>query len=534
MIPKIIHYCWLSNDPMPAELKRCIKSWKRKLPDYKIKKWDTHNFDIYSIPFVAEACKMRKWAFACDYIRVYALYTEGGIYLDSDVFVRNSLDFCLANRAFSAVECYPDLVEKIYAEGQVDAEGNKRKDIQYIDGIQIQAAILGAEKGHPFMRDCMNYYHDKHFILQDGSLNNKIISPFIFANIAIDYGFKFKDEEQDLKSGLKIYSSSLFASNMELITEKAVAIHCCAGSWRWMPSSSMAYAVQYMKEIIKNILFRLRYCFNIAKHPQLLPFAVSRVWTLLVPCVLYTVVSLVVSPEYICEGRYYELKTLLPGALWFLPILFIVEVLGYNVARFRGVKIFVILLCVVLAAYFRFREFPLTYRLIQIPMCLLFYLIGNSLRKYAIVERFLMNSNWMPWWKYCLLGLLGCVLAYVYVRTDALKHNQEILNYFEIGMVLACFSAIVGVASFSVFSLKRMPKLGNVLIYIGRNTLIIMSVQGIFISLADYFLRPLIPSFAIGKLVQFIFVFSCCLIMIPLINKYIPVLGGKGIKHRSL
>ena len=170
----------MSNDPMPAELKRCIKSWKRKLPDYKIKKWDTHNFDIYSIPFVAEACKMRKWAFACDYIRVYALYTEGGIYMDSDVFVRNSLDFCLANRAFSAVECYPESVEKIYAEGQVDAEGNKRKDIQYIDGIQIQAAILGAEKGHPFMRDCMNYYHDKHFILPDGSLNNKIISPFIF------------------------------------------------------------------------------------------------------------------------------------------------------------------------------------------------------------------------------------------------------------------------------------------------------------------------------------------------------------------
>lgn len=277
------------------------------------------------------------------------------------------------------------------------------------------------------------------------------------------------------------------------------------------------------------------YCFNIAKHPQLLPFAVSRVWTLLVPCVLYTVVSLVVSPEYICEGRYYELKILLPGALWFLPILFMVEVLGYNVARFKGkVKIFIILLCVVLAACFRFWEFPLTYRLIQIPMCLLFYLIGNSLRKYAIVERFLMNSNWMPLWKYCLLGLSLCVLTYVYVRTDALKHNQEILNYFEIGMVLACFSAIVGVASFSVFSMKRMPKLGNVLIYIGRNTLIIMSVQGIFISLADYFLRPLIPSFAIGKLVQFIFVFSCCLIMIPLINKYIPVLAGKGIKHRSL
>ena len=162
--------------------------------------------------------------------------------------------------------------------------------------------------------------------------------------------------------------------------------------------------------IILVVFFMLSgYCFNIAKHPQLLPFAVSRVWTLLVPCVLYTVVSLVVSPEYICEGRYYELKILLPGALWFLPILFMVEVLGYNVARFKGG------VCMVLAACFRFWEFPLTYRLIQIPMCLLFYLIGNSLRKYAIVERFLMNSNWMPLWKYCLLGLLGCVLTYVYV-----------------------------------------------------------------------------------------------------------------------
>ena len=60
------------------------------------------------------------------------------------------------------------------------------------------------------------------------------------------------------------------------------------------------------------------------------------------------------------------------------------------------------------------------------------------------------------------------------MRIDALKHDQEILNYFEIGMVLACFSAIIGVASFSVFCLKRMPKLGNALVYIGRNTLIIM------------------------------------------------------------
>lgn len=257
MIPKIIHYCWLSNDPMPAELKRCIASWRKELPDYKIKKWDTKNFNSQSIPFVAEAIQAKKWAFACDYIRVYALYHEGGIYMDSDVFVRKSLDFCLQNRAFTAIECYPNLMEEIYKNGIVNQKGEKSSDIEYVNGIQIQAAILGAEKGHPYIKECMEYYHDKHFILPNGQMNTNIISPFIFANIAIKYGFKFLDTEQDLKEGLKIYPSSLFASNMDLIADSNVAIHCCAGSWRWMPSTPIAYRIQIIKELIKNILFRL-------------------------------------------------------------------------------------------------------------------------------------------------------------------------------------------------------------------------------------------------------------------------------------
>ena len=45
------------------------------------------NFDVDSVAFVKEACNLKKWAFACDYIRAYALYHEGGIYLDSDVRV---------------------------------------------------------------------------------------------------------------------------------------------------------------------------------------------------------------------------------------------------------------------------------------------------------------------------------------------------------------------------------------------------------------------------------------------------------------
>lgn len=38
MIPKIIHYCWLSDNPMPQEEQDYIKSWHQLMPDYMFKK----------------------------------------------------------------------------------------------------------------------------------------------------------------------------------------------------------------------------------------------------------------------------------------------------------------------------------------------------------------------------------------------------------------------------------------------------------------------------------------------------------------
>ena len=71
MIPKIIHFCWLSNDPYPAKIRACMDSWKRIMPDYTIKHWNGKNFDIAAAPpYVQEAIKARKWAFAADYIRI--------------------------------------------------------------------------------------------------------------------------------------------------------------------------------------------------------------------------------------------------------------------------------------------------------------------------------------------------------------------------------------------------------------------------------------------------------------------------------
>ena len=104
MIPKIIHYCWFGRGPMPPMALKCIESWHRFMPDYEYKLWNEDNFDVNSVPYVKEAYEARKFAFVTDYVRLYALYTEGGIYMDTDVEVLKPYDDLLGLSGFTGYE----------------------------------------------------------------------------------------------------------------------------------------------------------------------------------------------------------------------------------------------------------------------------------------------------------------------------------------------------------------------------------------------------------------------------------------------
>lgn len=91
MIPKTIHLCWFSTDPYPVEIKVCLNSWKQILPDYTIKLWTYKDAQAIGIPYVNEALSARKWAFAADVVRFYAVYTEGGVYMIVIFYSKNDL-----------------------------------------------------------------------------------------------------------------------------------------------------------------------------------------------------------------------------------------------------------------------------------------------------------------------------------------------------------------------------------------------------------------------------------------------------------
>lgn len=209
-IPKIIHLCWLSGEEYPKNISRCIESWQQFLPDYEVMLWDKQRFDNeISCIYAKEAFESRKWAFVADYVRLFALYKFGGIYLDSDVRVYKNFDVFLNNTFFSCIEYF--------------------KPTNY---IAIEAAVMGAVPHHPFVGQCLSVYDSIPFIKNDGTMDKTTITVRI-AKIAEDsWGFKYHAIEQSLRDGVKIYSPTTFTNpSGEFSSEKTYALHLCNGSW---------------------------------------------------------------------------------------------------------------------------------------------------------------------------------------------------------------------------------------------------------------------------------------------------------------
>lgn len=247
MIPKKIHFCWLSGEKIPFFLLKCINSWKKILPDYEIICWDKKRFNGNRIRFVKEACSRKKWAFAADYIRLYAIYKEGGIYLDSDVLLKKNFNEFLVYDFFSAVEWHPIIIKEYKTGNYINPDGTSKKPFTPIPGIGIQAAFLGGIKRHPFLKDCMEYYENKQFIQNDGSLNDRRLAPGIYARTAEKYGFKYLNQLQLLKNNMLILPSKSISSTPSLASDESFAIHYCKGSWRKKRSTNFG------KKMAKNL-----------------------------------------------------------------------------------------------------------------------------------------------------------------------------------------------------------------------------------------------------------------------------------------
>ena len=208
MIPRKIRYCWFGGNPLPKGVQKYIETWKKFCPNYEIKEWNEQNFDIHRNRYTEEAYQQKKWAFVSDVARIYALYTEGGIYMDTDVEVVKNLDQLLNTRGFLGFE-----------------------------GTQwIATNLVGFEAGHETLKKFLDAYDHRSFVKEDGTLDQTTNVEELTKLLVDEYHLALNGQKQYLTGGIVIYPTDYF-SPYDYIqgklnqTEHTYTIHWFSQSW---------------------------------------------------------------------------------------------------------------------------------------------------------------------------------------------------------------------------------------------------------------------------------------------------------------
>ncbi|WBW98951.1 glycosyltransferase family 32 protein [Oceanirhabdus sp. W0125-5] len=238
-IPRIIHYCWFGQKEKPSLVKKCIASWKKNLKGYTFIEWNEDNFDINSVKYVKEAYEAKKYAFVSDYVRLYAIKKFGGIYLDTDVEVLKSFDQFLVHDSFWGFE----------------------------DQKYIATSIIAAVKGHSLIKEFLDYYNDRTFIVSDGK-SDMTTNVYVITNICKKHGLKLNGEMQTLRNGAVFYPRTYFSpydyiNGENFITNNSYAIHHFAQSWLPFHIRLRSKVKGVLAQLIGGKrIHKIRKCFN--------------------------------------------------------------------------------------------------------------------------------------------------------------------------------------------------------------------------------------------------------------------------------
>ena len=207
MIPKRIHYCWFGRGEMPQLAKDCIASWHRFMPDWEYRLWNEDNFHINSVSYTKEAYEAGKYAFVSDYVRLWALFNEGGVYLDTDVEVLKTFDDLMAYSAFGGFE------------------GSKH--------LPLGTCVMASEAKGEWVREQLDAYRDRHFLKDDGTFDLTTNVQFISAKMR-EQGFVQDGKEQDYKD-LHIFPVEYFCprhtTGEYIRTDNTYCDHLGMSSW---------------------------------------------------------------------------------------------------------------------------------------------------------------------------------------------------------------------------------------------------------------------------------------------------------------
>jgi mannosyltransferase OCH1-like enzyme len=147
----------------------CMETWKVHLPDYEFYLWNESNSPM-DVTFVREAYAAKKYAFVSDYVRFWALYNEGGIYLDTDMFLLQSFDGLLNNDCFFGWETTDKIIiscgvigcnpKQLFIAKILSEYNESELDLNNVDSVIVTRLISKSFNNYPEKETIKIYPYD--------------------------------------------------------------------------------------------------------------------------------------------------------------------------------------------------------------------------------------------------------------------------------------------------------------------------------------------------------------------------------------
>ena len=237
MIPHIIHYCWFGGTPLPEWAQRCLASWHLYMPNWQYMRWDETNFSIANAPaYVQEAYAAKKYAFVSDYVRLWALEQNGGLYMDVDFEVFRPFD--------ELMDLHPAFA---------GYEGSKRQP--------VMQGVIASEPHGAWMTDMLSTYMERHILLPSGKMDLTPNTGY-FTDRLESQGFVADGVEKDVYVDgvffLHVYPVDYFCpvltTGEDVRTERTYCEHKGESSWAkksWKTCLLSLFSPSFRTRIIK-------------------------------------------------------------------------------------------------------------------------------------------------------------------------------------------------------------------------------------------------------------------------------------------
>lgn len=207
---------WLSGEPIPDSYARNISRAAQQHPRYTLKRWGLDDANAIRSQFLTEAILEKKWAFATDIIRLFALSTYGGIYFDVDVNFNGSID---------------DLVQ------------NDTAFISWETDFHLGPHVIASGPGNKFLTETLEAFRNRRF-LYDHHIDATPL-PTLLTWEAQKHGLVLDGREQKLPS-INLHVLPVDIMTLDVGNGRNRAVHDYAGGWTGAASSyAEQVALQY-------------------------------------------------------------------------------------------------------------------------------------------------------------------------------------------------------------------------------------------------------------------------------------------------